>query len=405
MHKSGSTSDVIVIGGGIAGLLTSVRLADQGLSVVCLDELDFAGGSTAAMHGMVHSGAMYVERHPEIVHRCREAYACFATLFPTAFVPSDHTVYAVRAERQQEFATLFQRHGLGYRALAGSDVPEFRPEFARTVTAFEVPERVVSPQRILAQLTAECAARGVVLYPRTAVEEITTIQGQVTGVRLGRDQRLTASIVVLCAGMGSRHLLSGLGSRHQTQLHSRASVMVRARTTLRRGLAVLDEPGPVIMLNATGDGLISAYGGDQPAVDKSYQRHLDLAQLKVLKDRCTEVLDPGAIRISDGVAYMGVKTDYTGSRLTEKNAINPDFKVIDHSDSEAIGGLYTVIPGKSTLAFHASRSVVEHIVHKDVDLIVRSRTHRELTRTIDLRDRNLTVVSPLPSGAGKASGE
>ena len=393
MHTRGSAADVIVVGGGIAGLLTALRLAEQGLSVVCLDEHDFAGGSTAAMHGMVHSGAMYVERHPEIVRHCREAYACFAALFATAFVPTRQTVYAVRADRQQEFATLFRRHGLDYQAVAGADVPELRPEFARTVAAFEIPERVVSPPRILAQLTAECIARGVTLAPYTHVAEILTVQDRVTGVRLGRDQVLTATNVVLCAGIGTRELLGHLGSSYRSKLHSRASVMVRARSTLQRGLAVLDEPGPVIMPDANGDGLISAYGGDQPSVDTSYNGHVDLAQLNIVKDRCADVLQPGTVEIGDGVGYMGVKTDYTGSKLTEKNTINPDFKVIDHGADE-IGGLYTVVPGKGTLAFHASRSVTQMIAQQEVELVVHPRIRT--TRTIDLRDQ--ADLTALPSG-------
>ena len=51
--------DVVVVGGGIAGLWTANRLAQKGLSVVVLESRALGGGQTLASQGILHGGVKY----------------------------------------------------------------------------------------------------------------------------------------------------------------------------------------------------------------------------------------------------------------------------------------------------------------------------------------------------------
>jgi len=62
-----------------------------------------------------------------------------------------------------------------------------------------------------------------------------------------------------------------------------------------------------------------------------------------------------------------------GQKTTEKGFINPDFYIINHSEFDNIQGLYSVITGKMTLAFHASKSVSELILGEKLKLEIDCR--------------------------------
>lgn len=56
------TFDVIVVGGGIAGISVARDAAERGLSVALLERHDFASGSTGATVGMIHGGIRCLQR-------------------------------------------------------------------------------------------------------------------------------------------------------------------------------------------------------------------------------------------------------------------------------------------------------------------------------------------------------
>ncbi len=56
--------DVVVIGGGATGAGVLRDLAMRGMSALLLERGDFASGTSGRYHGLLHSGARYVESDP-----------------------------------------------------------------------------------------------------------------------------------------------------------------------------------------------------------------------------------------------------------------------------------------------------------------------------------------------------
>ena len=80
--------DTIIVGGGIAGLLTALRLSQSGLRVVVIEKDKLGSGATLANQGVIHSGALFVRHHGHIVRQCQEAQSALL-----AFAPAAETSY------------------------------------------------------------------------------------------------------------------------------------------------------------------------------------------------------------------------------------------------------------------------------------------------------------------------
>ena len=56
MPKTYST-DILIVGGGIAGLWLNVRLCQQGFSTLLLERDTLGGGQSLKSQGIIHGGA------------------------------------------------------------------------------------------------------------------------------------------------------------------------------------------------------------------------------------------------------------------------------------------------------------------------------------------------------------
>lgn len=212
------TSDVLVVGGGIIGLVTAWRAALRGFATAVADP-EPGGGAAQVAAGMLaavtelHYGeqtllGLNVEsarRYPDFVAELTEA-----TGLDLGYRRCGTLAVALDADDRahlRELHALQRRSGLDPQWLSGRDCRRLEPMLAPGVRGGlrADGDHQIDPRRLSRALVAACGRAGVVFH-RTRAEELTVVRERATGVRTREGDRLCAGRVVLAAGSLSGRL-------------------------------------------------------------------------------------------------------------------------------------------------------------------------------------------------------
>ncbi|MEU6994833.1 glycine oxidase ThiO [Streptomyces sp. NPDC046465] len=212
------TSDVLVVGGGIIGLVTAWRTAQRGLSAAVVDP-DPGGGAARVAAGMLaavtelHYGEQTLlalnlasaRRYPDFAAELTEAsghglgYRACGTL--AVALDSDDRAHL------RELHDLQRRSGLDSQWLSGRECRRLEPMLAPGVRGgLRVDgDHQIDPRRLAAALVVACERAGVVFH-RAWAERLTVAGDRARGVVLADGTELSAAQTVLAAGSLSGRL-------------------------------------------------------------------------------------------------------------------------------------------------------------------------------------------------------
>ncbi|POX52966.1 glycine oxidase ThiO [Streptomyces sp. Ru71] len=212
------TSDVLVIGGGIIGLVTAWRAAQRGFATAVVDPAP-GGGAAQVAAGMLaavtelHHGEQTLlglnlasaRRYPDFAAELTDAsgqdlgYRRCGTL--AVALDADDRAHL------RELHALQRQSGLESEWLSGRDCRRLEPMLAPGVRGgLRVDgDHQVDPRRLAAALVTACERAGVVFHRKRA-ERLTVARERATGVVTGEGEELGAGQVVLAAGSLSGRL-------------------------------------------------------------------------------------------------------------------------------------------------------------------------------------------------------
>lgn len=215
---SSRTSDVLVVGGGIIGLVTAWRAARQGMSVTVADP-EPGGGAALVAAGMLaavtelHYGEQTLlglnlasaRRYPDFAAELTDltglglGYRRCGTL--AVALDADDRAHL------RELHALQRRSGLTSEWLSGRECRRLEPMLSPSVRGgLRVDgDHQIDPRRLARALLAACEAAGVVLR-RTWAERLEVVRDRVTGVTAADGSALGAGQVVLAGGSLSGRL-------------------------------------------------------------------------------------------------------------------------------------------------------------------------------------------------------
>ncbi|UFR04981.1 glycine oxidase ThiO [Streptomyces sp. Go40/10] len=215
---SSRTSDVLVIGGGVIGLVTAWRAAQRGLATAVVDP-EPGGGAAQVAAGMLaavtelHYGeetllALNLEsarRYPGFAAELTEltghdlGYRRCGTL--AVALDADDRAHL------RDLHALQQRSGLASEWLSGRECRRLEPMLAPGVRGgLRVDgDHQIDPRRLAAALVAACERTGVVFH-RAWAERLDVAGDRATGVTTADGTALRAGQVVLAAGSLSGRL-------------------------------------------------------------------------------------------------------------------------------------------------------------------------------------------------------
>jgi glycerol-3-phosphate dehydrogenase len=232
------STDILIVGGGIAGLWLNARLRRQGFATLLVEKASLGGEQSVKSQGIIHGGAKYAlhgaltgasEAIADMPRRWREALAGSGELDLSGvrLLSEAHYLWSP-GSLAGNITSFFASKAVRGRVdqVKGEQLPPAlqHPKFKGKV--YRLAELVLDVPSLIARL-AELAGDGLL-----AAESITPLheQGQLVGLVVdGREIR--AQRIVLSAGRGNAELLATLGlTQPAQQLRPLHMVLVKGPT-------------------------------------------------------------------------------------------------------------------------------------------------------------------------------
>jgi len=236
--------DVVLFGGGAAGLWLLAELTRQGHSALLLESRALGTGQTISSQGILHGGLKYTLQGllTPAARQVREMPSvwrdCLAGTGPLDLqrtrVRSPHCFLWQTASWSSQLGMLGARIGLQVRpeSLAVADRPALLADCPGTVA--KLPEQVISPASFLADLSRQLSDRILLIDPARVDFRRTSVQDSIE-IRLSLlehgELSLLPKSIVLSAGAGNAGLREQLGLAANA-MQRRPLHMVLARGTL-----------------------------------------------------------------------------------------------------------------------------------------------------------------------------
>ena len=294
------STDVLIVGGGIAGLWLNARLRRQGFATLLVESAQLGGGQSVKSQGIIHGGAKYAlhgaltgasEAIADMPRRWREALAGNGQLDLTGVrLLSDAHYLWSPGSLAGNITSFFASKAVRGRVdqVKGEHLPPAlqHPKFKGKV--YRLAELVLDVPSLIKRLS-ELAGDGLL-----AAERIEPLheQGELVGLLVdGREIR--AQRIILSAGRGNAELLSALGlSQPAQQLRPLHMALVKGPTLkplYAHCLGGGPKPRVTITTHPAADGQWVWYlGGDLAEADGVARD--EAAQIKAAQKELGELL-------------------------------------------------------------------------------------------------------------------
>ena len=221
LTPSRMTTDVLIVGAGVAGLWLNARLRRQGFSTVLVESASLGGGQSTKSQGIIHGGAKYAlhgalsgasEAIADMPRRWRDALAGKGELDLSGvrLLSEAHYLWSpgtLAGNLTSFFASKAVRGRVDH--VTGDDLPPAlqNPGFKGKV--YRLAELVIDVPSLverLAELSGDSLLAGTKIEPLLEGEDL-------IGLRVD-DREIHAQRVVLSAGAGNAELLKSMGLSH-----------------------------------------------------------------------------------------------------------------------------------------------------------------------------------------------
>ena len=357
------TTDVLVIGGGATGTGVLRDLAMRGLRAILVERYDLADGTTGRYHGLLHSGARYVERDAEAARDCARENAVLRRIIPHCIedtgglfvsTPWDPKRYA------EEFVAICYAAGVPARQLSLRQLRRREPLLHPHIShAFEVADAAAdSFLTVEANIRSACEYGAEVLtYHR--VVDLLVAGGRVLGAIVehepsGERVRIDCAYVINAAGAWAGQI--GRMAGVPIDIVAGKGVMIALNHRLVNMVVNRCKPpgdGDILVPIRT----VCVAGTTDEAVPNPDDRSITRAEIDLILEEGERML-PGLSQARLLRAWAGVRPLYREKATVADRELSRDFKVLDHATRDGVEGLISVVGGKyTTYRLMAERTV------------------------------------------------
>ncbi|MEP6680834.1 MAG: anaerobic glycerol-3-phosphate dehydrogenase subunit GlpA [Chloroflexota bacterium] len=365
---SGAEVDVVVIGGGATGAGVLRDLAMRGLRATLVERGDFASGTSGRYHGLLHSGARYVQSDPISARHCIAENGVLRRIAPATIEPTGGYFVATPDDPDdylERFPAACAAAGIEAEPIPLDQLFRAEPLLNRTIrAAYRVPDASLEPWELVDANLASAREHGADAWRYTAVVGFErTSDGAVSAVnvrdeRSGEARRIGCRAVISASGAwaGKVAALAGISLAMSP---GKGSMLILNR---RMTTAVVNRLAP------PGDGDILVPVHTVCILGTTDITIPDPDDVRVTRDEVETLLADGE-RLVPGLSHARVLRAYAGSRPLyeakdlagehESREITRAHQVIDHGVRDGVGGFWSIVGGKLTTYRLMARDVVD----------------------------------------------
>lgn len=232
-------ADVVIFGGGVAGLWTRAILSKAGYTCILAQAAGLGAGQTIASQGLIHRGVKYAIPGAGDSSALAAAYPVWEESFAGRADPDLRSVTTLsdgvlmwttgdlRSRTAAVAAAGMMRSEV--RRLSPGDIPVSFAAAPRAFGIYRAEERAIDVPSLVRALADSCSGPLIASEPRVDWEAGGRgVRRAEIGLRNGTRVRLEAAAFVLAAGEGNEGLLSSLGRGGEAPMQRRPLHMVVA---------------------------------------------------------------------------------------------------------------------------------------------------------------------------------
>ncbi|MHC3378681.1 FAD-dependent oxidoreductase [Haloarcula sp. H-GB5] len=375
-------TDVLVVGGGATGAGVARDLALRGVDVTLVERNGLTSGTSGRSHGLLHSGARYAEADQIGAEECITENRILKEIAGECIRDTGGLFVQLAGDDPDYFETkraACEEIGIPVETLDADAARERVPDLASDVErAFEVPDAVIYPSRLVAANAADARDHGAAIHPHAPVEDV-LVEDQVAGVRVGGtvEDTIEAGYVVNATGAwaGEFAALAGL----DVEMQPTRGVMVSVE---------YDDLGPVLnRCRDPDDGDIvvphereAVLGTTSVPVRNPDEYETEQWEVEESIEECAAML-PAVADASEVRTWWGVRPLYAPDEAERGRGISRGFFLLDHAD-DGVDNMASIVGGKLT-TYRQMAEATADLVCDDLGVDAACRTADQTLPNVD----------------------
>jgi len=343
---------VLIIGGGATGTGIARDLSLRGIPCVVVEKEDLNAGASGANHGLLHSGARYIESDPAAAEECREEGMLLKGLAPQCIEDTGGLFIAVQGDDENYIADFQNRCracGISSEAVDVAVAREMEPGLSnKVIAAFKVEDAAIDPFRLTLENMADAIARGAVLLRHKRVVKFhrqgrAITAASVLDAKSGEETRIEAELVINASGAWTGQVAEMVGVKI-AMVYSKGTLLVSQNRIADRVINRLRRPSDGDIL--VPGGVVSIVGTTSSRIDSPDDIAPDIDEADAIIRESAKMI-PSILSERFIRAYSGVRPLLGTEKEEEDRTISRGFALIDHSAND-LDNFITITGGKLT---------------------------------------------------------
>jgi glycerol-3-phosphate dehydrogenase len=364
-------TQVLIIGGGITGAGLARDLTMRGVDCILAEKRDFNAGASGGNHGLLHSGARYVDSDPAAACECQKENRILKQIVPHCIDNVGGLFVAVKGDNENyvaDFPLLCRQCGIDAQPLSLDQTVAMEPALSkRLIAAYAVNDAAVDPFRLTLDNIAHAQQLGALLLCYSRVSGFAIRSGRIQGVsvveeKTNRSIQVEARVVVNAAGAWAGQV-AALAGINLPMRFSKGSLLVTQSRLAHRVINRLRKATDADIL--VPGGTVSILGTTSIRVNSPENIFPEIEEVDFMIDEGSAML-PELSSTRYIRSYCGVRPLVNAGDGNDDRNISRGFTLVDHTE-QGVGNFITITGGKLT--------TYRLMAEKTADLVCRRLHH------------------------------